>query len=77
MKSIVLAALLGACQGINITKFDTCTTPSCRTPQWPGEILPGSKAILPKPSSAVDDGYTPTLNAVFDNRFNLQINSDL
>ena len=51
-------------------KFDTCTNGSCATPQWPGEVLPGSKAILPIPSSPVDEGYRPTLNAVFDNRWN-------
>ena len=51
-------------------KFDTCVNGSCQTPQWPGEILPGSEAILPIASSPVDEGYRPTLNAVFDNRWN-------
>ena len=58
-------------------KFDTCANGSCHTPQWPAEVLPGSVAILPKASSPVDEGYTPTLNAVFDNRWNVQMNAYL
>lgn len=80
MKSFVLVALLGATNGIKVTKFDTCDNSingSCHTPQWPGEILPGSVPILPRASSPVDEGYRPTLNAVFDNRFNVQLNSEL
>ena len=71
-----LVALIGATAGLRVTKFDTCVN-GCQTPQWPGEILPGSTPILPIPSSPVDEGYRPTLNAVFDNRWNVQLNSEL
>ena len=37
-------------------KFDTCVN-GCKTPQWPGEILPGSEPILPIASAPVDDTY--------------------
>jgi len=77
MKSFILAALLGSCFGIRVEKYDTCINGSCQTPQWPGEILPGSEPVLRIPSSPVDDGYEPTLNAVFDNRYNVQLNSEL
>ena len=77
MKSYILAALLGSCTAIKVEKFDTCVNGSCQTPQWPGEVLPASEPVLRIPSSPVDAGYEPTLNAVFDNRWNVQLNSEL
>jgi len=77
MKSYILAALLGSCSAIRVEKYDTCANGSCQTPQWPGEVLPGSEPVLRIPSSPVDDGYEPTLNSVFDNRWNVQLNSEL
>lgn len=71
MKSYILAALLGSCIAIKVEKYDTCANGSCQTPQWPGEILAGSEPVLRIPSSPVDAGYEPTLNAVFDNRWNV------